>query len=188
MREISLHLLDIIQNSITANASTVEIRVVFDKEDDLLTVSVFDNGKGMSKEFLEVVADPFVTSRTTRKVGLGISLFKLSAEQTGGTLKVSSTLGEFTEITASFKLSSINRLPLGKLSTTVAMVIYSNPSMRIKLQLSSNSGTFKFDTAEIINQLQGLPINEYAIINWIESYIEQNIINIFGGILDEVNS
>ena len=100
MREISLNILDIAQNSVKAEASKVEIGIL--AENNLLTIYVSDNGKGMSKEFLASVTDPFTTTRTTRKVGMGIPLFKMAAESTGGSFSIESELGKGTTTTATF--------------------------------------------------------------------------------------
>ena len=98
MRELSLNVLDIVQNSITAKASLIEIELIEDINDDILKINIFDNGKGMTEEQIKSVTDPFYTTRTTRKIGLGIPLFKMAAEMSGGTFKIESAVGVGTKI------------------------------------------------------------------------------------------
>ena len=115
MRELSLHILDIAQNSIKAEAECLRIAVIEDLINDKLTIKIKDDGTGMDADTVKKVVDPFYTTRTTRKVGLGIPLFKLSAEQCGGYFEIKSQLGIGTEITAVFKHSHIDRVPLGNM-------------------------------------------------------------------------
>ena len=118
MKEISLHIMDIVQNSITANAKLIEISLVIDRKKDVISITIKDNGKGMSKEMLANVTSPFVTTRTTRRVGLGISLFKAGAEGSGGSFTITSEEGAGTELTASYVLDNIDRPPIGDFAGT----------------------------------------------------------------------
>ena len=118
MRELALHILDIAENSISAGASQVEISVVRNTRENQLVISVRDNGNGMDEEMLARVINPFVTSRTTRKVGLGIPMFNQAAEACNGGLTVDSQPGKGTEITATFQNNHIDRMPLGNLADT----------------------------------------------------------------------
>ena len=127
MRELSLNVMDIAQNSISAGASLITIQVVEDVPGDLLSISVTDNGCGMTKEQVEHVIDPFYTTRTTRSVGLGVPLFKMEAEMTGGSFVIDSEKGKGTTLTASFKPSSVDMIPLGDISGTVQLLISCNP-------------------------------------------------------------
>ncbi|MDR1093080.1 MAG: ATP-binding protein, partial [Clostridiales bacterium] len=134
MRELSLHILDIVQNSIGAGAKTVRIGVAADTARDCLTIIIADDGKGMTKEFAENVTDPFTTTRTTRKVGMGLALFKAAAEDSGGSLKIESELGKGTTVTAVFGLSSIDRVPLGDLAGTMITLIRGAPDVDYVLE------------------------------------------------------
>ena len=119
MTEISLNILDVAENSTKAGATLVTITVDADFGADQLTVSIEDNGCGMTPEQVERVTDPFFTSRTTRKVGLGVPFFKYAAESTGGSFRFDSAVGAGTTVTATFTLSHIDRMPLGDISTTI---------------------------------------------------------------------
>jgi len=119
MRELALHILDIAENSISAGASKIKILVYENTAEDLLTITIEDNGKGMDAEMVEKIIDPFTTSRTTRQVGLGIPFFKAAAESCNGAFTIKSQLGIGTKIEASFQHSHIDRMPLGDLSSTL---------------------------------------------------------------------
>ena len=126
MRELSLNILDIAQNSISAGASLITIDVSESREEHLLTLTVSDNGCGMDEEQLQNVCDPFFTTRTTRKVGMGIPLFRLAAEQTGGSFEITSKKGVGTSTKAVFHSDSIDFTPLGDMTSTVTVLISMN--------------------------------------------------------------
>jgi signal transduction histidine kinase len=117
MQELSLHILDLVRNSIAAGATKVIISIY--QKGNFLYISISDNGKGMDKDTLRSVESPFMTSRNTRKVGLGIPLFKAAAEQSGGTFEIESAENVGTRVTGSFGIDSIDRQPLGELDETV---------------------------------------------------------------------
>ena len=123
MKELSLNILDIAENSVSANASLIDILVKESVLNDTMSISITDNGKGMSEEFVKTVTDPFSTTRTTRKVGMGISLLKLVAEQSAGEFSIESQLGKGTVVTATFKRSHIDRPPLGNIGQTISTLV-----------------------------------------------------------------
>jgi anti-sigma regulatory factor (Ser/Thr protein kinase) len=188
MRDLSLHLMDIIQNSISAGASEITVSAYADINNDMLTLSVEDNGSGMDVEVLKHVTDPFSTTRTTRKVGLGIPLLKASATRAEGDVDIISEKGKGTLITATFKSSHIDRLPLGDIAETMAGVIMAEPDIRWKLVLKAGKDEFLFDSYEIKEQLGDVPVTRYDVITWIREYIGEEVKKIFGGVLYEVNS
>ncbi|HEY9060190.1 MAG TPA: ATP-binding protein [Pseudobacteroides sp.] len=188
MRDISLHLLDIIQNSIAASGTSIAIAITSCLKSQELKISISDNGIGMDEEMLKRVTDPFITTRDTRKVGLGISLFKASAEQSGGYLEISSKKGLGTTLEAVFMIDNIDRPPLGDVADTVASVLVSNETLHLTLVLSHNDEKFVFDTEEVKKMLNGVPINEYEVLNWIKGYINEGINVTFGGVLNEINN
>lgn len=174
MKELSLHLLDIVQNSITAGATRIEINITNSVQKDLVAISVKDNGCGMSEEFVRRVTDPFTTTRTTRKVGLGIPLFKLAAETAGGEFKITSEVGKGTVVDASFQLSNIDRPPLGDLKGTLITLIQGSPQINIIYTYVTDQGEFVLDTDEIRNIMEGVPINEPEVLSWIGEFISEN--------------
>lgn len=186
MRDLSLHILDILQNSIAAKSKTIRINIIAVK--DILAIEILDDGIGMDEGFLKQVTDPFTTTRTTRKVGLGIPLLKLSAEMAAGEFNIMSTKGVGTSVKASFKISNVDRLPLGDIAQTVISVIVSYPDIDMCLYLSSEKESFTLDTVDIKNRIAGISIDNLDVINWIKEYIEEGVKTIFGGVLDEILS
>ena len=175
MRELSLHLLDIAENSVAANASQVKIVVVEDSRTDLLQMSVEDNGKGMDAEMVAKVVDPFVTSRTTRKVGLGIPLLKEAAEACNGFLKIDSKVGIGTTIFVQFQRSNIDRMPLGNLEDTFFQLLVSNPSIHWIFEYKVNEAVFEFDDAPIKAELGDLPLTEPSILGFLRETLTTGI-------------
>lgn len=184
MREISLHILDIMQNSVAANASLISISIT--KADGWLTFVIKDNGCGMTPDMAEKVVDPFVTSRTTRKVGLGIPLFKEAAEVTGGNLEIRSTVDVGTELKVSFKSDSIDRIPLGDFAQVITLSLISHPDIDLLIELESKKGKETLSTKEMKEVLGDVPINAPEVIEWLETRINESIVNIFGGVLNEI--
>ena len=173
MRELSLNILDIAQNSIAAGASLTEILVEESTVDKTLLIGVFDNGKGMTAEQVKNVLDPFFTTRTTRKVGMGIPLFKLAAEQTGGSLEITSTPGVGTKVKALFKTDSIDFTPLGDVATTIAAIVSMNGDKDFIYTRSVDGEKFTFSSAEIKTILDGVPLSEPSVVKWMTDYINE---------------
>jgi len=188
MRDLSLHILDIVQNSITANASAVTVHLGVKAENSYLVLEIDDNGVGMDNDFLSKVEDPFTTSRITRKIGLGIPLLKESALKCEGKFNIYSKRNIGTKVVATFPINHIDRLPIGDITDTMITIIAANPNKRFILLLDSVKGEFKLDTEEINLTLNGVNINEFAVLNWLKEYIDESIKNIFGGVLNEVDS
>lgn len=177
MRELSLHLLDIAENSISAKAKDIRIEVIEDLQIDLLQLSVQDNGCGMSPEMAARVIDPFVTTRTTRKVGLGIPLLKEAAEMCNGSLALTSEVGVGTKIVVKFQHSHIDRMPLGDLTTTLLHLLVANPSVHWTYYYRFNENEFLFDDGPVKAELQGLPLSEPSILNCLREMLESGIVN-----------
>lgn len=188
MRDLSLHLMDIMQNSVAAGADGIFVEIAVDAIRDELVIIVKDNGSGMDEELLQRVTSPFATTRNTRKVGLGIPLFMASAHNASGNFTIRSVKGKGTEVEASFKISHIDRPPLGEVAETIVTMILSNPSMQIELELINNQLYFRFNTREIKEKLGDAEITNYEVLEWIKGFIEEGINYTFGGVLDEVNS
>lgn len=181
MKELSLNILDITYNSIKANASKIEITISERLSENTVRIEIKDNGCGMSKEFLEKVTDPFVTTRTTRKVGLGIPLFKQSAEDADGSFSISSEVGKGTVIQASFRLDHLDRAPIGDMGSTITSLIQANDQIHFIYRHETDMGTFMLDTDEFHVQLGEVPLSEPAVLSWIGEYINENLEDIQGG-------
>ncbi len=174
MRELSLNVLDIAQNSVSADSSLVEIEVLENTEKHELTLGVLDNGKGMTKEQLDSVRDPFFTTRTTRKVGLGVPLFKMAAEMTGGSFSIESEVGKGTKVKAFFKTDSIDFTPLGNMTSTVVLLITMNTDIDFVYRFRKDEKSFLLDTRQLKEILGGVPLSEPSIANWLTGYINEN--------------
>ena len=173
MQELSLNILDIAQNSIVADATLIEIGVSVD-ENDFLTITIRDNGKGMSEETVKNVINPFYTSRTTRKVGLGVPFFKQAAEDTGGTFRIESALGEGTYIEAVFDTNHIDYTPLGAVWDTVSMLIQMNETLDFVYTVKKDSAEFVCDTRQLKEIMEGMPLSDLAVVQWIKEFIREN--------------
>ena len=173
MREISLHILDIVQNSVVAKATKIGIDVCEDTENDKLEVVIRDNGCGMSKEFLEKVIDPFTTKRKTRKVGLGIPLFKTAAETADGSFEIRSEVGKGTEVKATFRHSHIDRQPLGDMAETLLGLFTSYENVDFFYQHSVDGKVFSVDTAELKNVLGEVPFSAPEVYLWLSDFLKE---------------
>lgn len=168
MKEISLNVLDIAENSVKANATLTEIFI--DEAGDTLTLTIKDDGCGMNEETVKSVIDPFYTTRTTRKVGLGIPLLKLACEQTGGTLSITSSVSETdhgTTVTAVFYKNHIDFTPLGDIISSIVTLIQGHPDTDFLFRHVTDKGTAELDTREIRAVLEDVPLDTYEVIIWI---------------------
>jgi anti-sigma regulatory factor (Ser/Thr protein kinase) len=175
MKDLALHILDILQNSVTAGATLVKLQIDEIPDKDEYYVKFIDNGKGMNTEMVQHVTDPFFTTRTTRKVGLGLPLLKQNAERTGGSLTIQSEPGKGTEVNVMFVYSHIDRLPTGDISGTLALTVSSYPAIDFIYTHTTPEGAFIFDTTEIKETLGDLPINNPQVIAFMKDLISDNL-------------
>jgi len=175
MQDLSLHILDVAENGIAAGATLVGISIVEDLAADRLTVEIEDNGRGMNPDFVARVLDPFTTTRTTRKVGLGLSLFQQAAQAAEGDLEIDSTLGSGTTVTAFMRHSHIDRKPMGNLAETMVTLIQGNPTVDFIFSHRRNGSEYLLDTREIRTELDGFPLDNPAVIALIRD-------NLIGGL------
>lgn len=175
MKELSLHLLDIVQNSIKAGATKIDIEIIEDTVEDLFSFSVKDNGCGMSEEFVNKVRNPFTTTRTTRKVGLGIPLLEAAALQCDGGLDIESEPGVGTTLTVRFRYSHIDRAPLGDVTETMTTLISGSPDIDFVYRHSINGNAFVFKTEDCRQILQEVPLNTPDVLMWIEGTLQEGI-------------
>ena len=172
MKELSLHILDIAQNSISAGCTELELSLT--EGDGQLTLIIRDNGRGMAPESLASGPDPFTTTRTTRKVGLGLPLLRMAAEQTGGSLAIESTVGVGTTVTARFCTGHIDCPPLGDMAGTVALLVQGAPEVDTIYTHTTDRGSFTFDTREIRSVLgEGISLAEPEVAMWMRGYLEE---------------
>ena len=173
-----MHMMDIVQNSIRAGASNVEITFIENKTDSSLTFSVKDNGTGMTEETVRKISDPFFTSRTTRKVGLGVPFLKMTCEQTGGSLTIQSELNKGTEITAVYRTDHPDCLPLGDLAGYLVLLLIANPKMDIKFTYRLGDEKFEISARELAeNGIDDL--NSAGMSAAVKEYINENLKELF---------
>ncbi|MFC1824091.1 ATP-binding protein [Thermodesulfobacteriota bacterium] len=169
MRDLSLHILDVVENATAADADLVEIKITQDSEQDLLEVMIRDNGRGIDKKMLEKVSDPFTTTRTTRRVGLGLPLLEQAAREAGGSLTVNSDPGHGTEVRARFQASHIDRKPIGDMGATLISLIMGSPDIDFIYESDFDGERTTLDTREIRAELGGeIALNDPLVLNLIK--------------------
>ncbi len=177
MKELSLNILDITENSVKAGATLTEINI--SETENVLVLTITDNGCGMTREILDSVTNPFTTTRTTRKVGMGIPLLKLAAEQTGGEVEITSRHeSEFPEshgtiVKAIFHKNHIDFTPLGDVISTVTTLIQGHPETDFLFIHTIGENAVMLDTRELRETLEGVPLSTYEVIKWIEEYLNE---------------
>jgi len=178
MEDISLHILDIAENSVNAGASAISIRIIEKKDEDLFSVEIEDNGRGIPEELKDKVLDPFYTTRTTRRVGLGLSLLKQAAEATGGKLALRSEPGKGTTVTAIFRPGHIDMEPVGSIADTITVLIAGSPDIDIVFSWDKNGRIFSFDTKELRAGLEGVPLNSPDVLVEVRKFISESLAEI----------
>jgi anti-sigma regulatory factor (Ser/Thr protein kinase) len=167
VRELSLHVLDVLENAVGAGATCIEIRIDEDTEADRMLIEVADNGRGMTKEMAEAVLSPFVTTRKMRHVGLGLPLLAEAAHRCAGDLKIESEVGMGTRITATFRHSHVDRAPLGDMPMALLAVLLSERPVDLQFTHRVDGEEFQFDTAEIRRELEDVPLNHPKVRSWL---------------------
>ena len=175
MKDLSLHILDIVQNSIRAKASLISIEIEELVTENQLIISITDDGTGMSPEQLQQATDPFYTSRTTRKVGLGLSLFKQNAELAGGSFRIESELGKGTKVTATFGLNHLDRPVMGDLVGTLLLLICSSDKTDYEFKHRTTMGEFVLDTREVKQMLRDVPLSHPDMRTFLKEMLQENL-------------
>jgi hypothetical protein len=187
VRELSLHILDVVQNSLEAGATHIQLLVDEDVRADRLTIEVRDNGRGMDQELLRRVLDPFVTTRTTRRVGLGLPLLAAAARRCNGQLEIQSEPGKGTTVTVVFQHSHIDRAPLGDMVSTIISILLANPLVDFEYTHRvdaapqneaaprSEASEFRFTTREIRQELGDVPLSHTSVIQWLREFLTENL-------------
>lgn len=175
MEDISLHILDIAENALKAGAKRIEIHVIEDIEKDLLKIQILDNGKGIDEKMVQMVTDPFVTTRTERRVGLGLPLLAESARMAGGNVRIKSEPGKVTMVEADFVYSNIDRKPLGNIVRTMTVLIAGNSDVDFHYCHEKNNQSYCMDTGELQRHLEEIPINHPDVIGFIKKDMEQGL-------------
>jgi len=170
-----MNVLDVAENSMRAQAENVSIKIIEDRAADILSISIEDDGCGMTEEQVAQVTDPFFTTRTTRKVGLGIPLFKMAAEMTGGEFSISSKPGVGTKTSATFVHSSIDRMPMGDMASTVQLLICSHEDVNVTYTHIVDGKEFFVSTGQLKEVLEGVSLETPEIRMFVGEYLKENI-------------
>jgi anti-sigma regulatory factor (Ser/Thr protein kinase) len=173
LEDLSLHILDIAENSIAAGAKNLEISIREDTTEDMLTIQITDDGKGMSADELRKAGDPFYTTRTTRRIGLGLALLDEAARAANGKMEIHSEPGAGTSVRATFQLSHVDRKPLGKMADTIIALIACSRGTEIIYRHERNERTVLFDTREFKAKLSAGPLSSPEVLNFIQSHLIQ---------------
>ncbi|MDI6753886.1 MAG: ATP-binding protein [Thermodesulfobacteriota bacterium] len=171
MQDLSLHILDIVENSLAAGAKRVEIRLEEDLQEDRMTIEIVDNGCGMDEEMIQRALDPFFTTKTVRRVGLGLPLLSEACRISNGELCLQSSPGQGTKVRATFQLSHIDRQPLGNMGDTLITLIVGHPEVDLFYEHRKDGASFSLDTREIKGALGDVPLNEPQVVSALRRHI-----------------
>ena len=175
MRELSLHIMDIIENGLVAGASLIRLSVQEDRVESWLRITISDNGRGMSPDMLRQAVDPFYTTRTTRRVGLGLSLLKEASKRCDGDFRIQSKEAEGTEVHVSFRLDHIDLAPMGDIAGSLSALIMGNSDVDFVYTHDVDGKVFQLDTRQIRKELDGVPINHPQVIKYISDSIRETL-------------
>lgn len=173
-----MHILDVAENGITAGANCIHIVVDEQRDENRVAITIKDNGPGIPKEMIETVTDPFVTSRTTRRVGLGLSLLAAAAKRCDGDFTIESSPGKGATVTATFAFDHIDRAPVGDMAATMTTLMAGNPDIDFVYVHHINKNDFSLDTSEIKRELEGVPLNEPAVVHQLTELIRKELKNL----------
>lgn len=179
MKELSLHILDIVQNAITANADHIFIGITEDTKEDVLSITINDDGDGMDEEYVKLVINPFITSRKTRRVGMGLPLLKQAAIECEGDLKIESALNIGTKVEVWFKHSHINRVPIGNMVETIITLLINGSHFDLQYTHKVNQHQMTFDTQEIRQVLGDVPLSHPDVIEWVRQSLQDEIMELY---------
>lgn len=182
MRELSLHILDLVQNAVEAGADRVSLEIIESLADDTLTIRIRDNGRGMAEEMRQRVVDPFCTSRTTRRIGLGLPLIEMSTARCDGHLTIESQPGQGTLVEAVYRHSHWDRPPLGNMADTLQSILIGNPTLDFSCRHCVDDRTFRLSSAELSEILGEVPLTQPDILQWLQEYLKENLAILYGGV------
>lgn len=175
MKDISYHILDIVQNSLNAGATSISVELTEITSKGNLQLKISDNGRGMPAEVLKKVTDPFFTSSVTKKVGLGLPLLKQNSEQTGGYFNIHSDINIGTTVDALFKTSHIDMIPAGDLSLTIRLLIASNPDIDLLFRVTKDENSFEIDTSVMRQELENVSVNAKDVLDHISDFVRNSL-------------
>jgi anti-sigma regulatory factor (Ser/Thr protein kinase) len=178
LKDLSLHILDIVENAIAAKAKKIDISIIEEPKRDQLVIEIKDDGIGMDEEVSQKAIDPFFTTRTSRRVGLGLSLMAQSAQEAGGMLRIESALGKGTNVTATFQYHHIDRKPLGSMVETMATLLLGNPELDISYTHQKEGKSYVFNSRELRGRLKNRSLTHPEVIRWLKIHLKEGLAQI----------
>jgi len=178
LEDLSLHILDIVENAVSAKAKRIDILVIEEPKEDRFVIEIKDNGIGMDEEASQKAVDPFFTTRTSRRVGLGLSLLAQAAEDAGGTLRIESNLGKGTRVTATFRYHHIDRKPLGNMVETMMALLLGNPELDISYTHKKEGGSYTLSSQWLKEQFQDRSLTNPEVIQRVRKHLQEGLTQI----------
>lgn len=175
MLELAAHILDIAENSVRAGAGLIQITIDENTETDSLCIEIIDDGQGMNREEIQKALDPFYTTKTVRRIGLGLPLLSAAAQRTGGNFHLESQEGRGTTVKATFGLSHVDRQPIGDMTNTMVILIAGNAHVDFLYKHRRNNHEFSLDTRDIRKEIDNIPINHPEILKYIREVLEDDL-------------
>lgn len=175
MQDMAMQIMEIMMNSIHAKPSRIQLKISDSAKDNKISFTVQDNGSGMSEEMVKKITDPFVTTRTTRKIGMGVAFLKEMCEQCKGALNIRSSPGKGTEVEASVQKDCIDTPEMGDLGELMMECVQADETIEYSFTYSTDTGQFVFQTDEVRKQLADVSLLEPSVLLWIKEYINQGI-------------
>jgi anti-sigma regulatory factor (Ser/Thr protein kinase) len=175
LEDLSLHILDIVENAISAKAKKIEISVVEEPREDRLTIEIKDDGIGMDEEVSQKAVDPFFTTRSSRRVGLGLSFMAQAAQEAGGSLRIESTLGKGTKVTATFQYHHIDRKPLGSMVETMMTLLMGNPELDILYTHQKEGKSYVLSSSWLKNHFKDRSLVDPEVIQWMKTHLKEGL-------------
>lgn len=175
MEDLSLHILDIVENAIRAHAQSISILITEDIQHDQLAIEIRDNGTGMSEELKKKALDPFTTTKTTSRIGLGLPLFEQAARMSGGEFSLRSEKNQGTTVRATFQHSHVDRKPMGNIAQTILTLIAGNPAIQFLYTHTKQGATYSLDTSEWKKELDGIPLNNPDVLRLIRKELTEQL-------------
>jgi anti-sigma regulatory factor (Ser/Thr protein kinase) len=178
LEDLSLHILDIVENAISAKAKRIDILVIEEPKEDRLVIEIKDDGIGMDEEVSRKATDPFFTTRTSRKVGLGLSLMAQSAQEAGGGLLIESEAGKGTKVTATFQYHHVDRKPLGSMLETMTTLLLGNPELNFSYIHQKEGNSYVLESRVLKERFKGRPFTDPVVIEWLRKHLKEGLAGI----------
>ncbi len=178
MEDLSLHILDIVENAISAKAKRIDIVVIEEPKEDRLVIEIRDDGIGMDEEVIRKAADPFFTTRTSRKVGLGLSLMSQAAQEAGGMLHIESELGKGTKVTATFQYHHVDRKPLGSMVETMTALLLGNSGLNISYIHQKEGRSYLLNSQMLKERFKDRSPTDPEVIHWLRKHLKEGLAQI----------